>query len=183
MHTYSTSSHSFSSLSSIGPANSAFSQPRSIHHQPATAVTAASVSVEDGSSQASSLDANQSGESIGDSSFGEEPGTSSSNTATPLTIGQQKATAILPEVHLITGESLSAYACYICMYLNNSALLALKPTKCWVSNNNLYKFLVVLINTTRFPLAFTGISKPALCCCSLSSLSSTQMHLQRSVCT
>ena len=72
---------------------------------------AASVSEEDGSSQASSLDANQSGESIGNSSFGEEPG-SSSNTAASLTIGQQKATAILPEVHLITGESLSAYACY-----------------------------------------------------------------------
>ena len=107
MHTYSTSSHSFSSLSSTGPANSAFSQPRSIHHQVATAVIAASVSEEDGSSQASSLDANQSGESIGNSSFGEERGTSSS-AAAPLTIGQQKAMAILPEVHLITGEIISS---------------------------------------------------------------------------
>ena len=107
MHTYSTSSHSFSSLSSTGPANSVFSLPRSIDHQAATAVMAASVSEEDGSSQASSLDANQSGESIGNSSFGEEPGTSGSMT-TPLTIGQQKATAILPEVHLITGEIISS---------------------------------------------------------------------------
>ena len=60
-------------------------------------------------SQTSPLDAtNQSGESIGNSSFGEEPGTSAggsgSGVAAPLTIGQQKATAILPEVHPVTGE-------------------------------------------------------------------------------
>jgi hypothetical protein len=61
------------------------------------------------SGQASPLDVtNQSGESIGNSSFGEEPGTSTGgnggSVATPLTIGQQKATAILPEVHPVTGE-------------------------------------------------------------------------------
>ncbi|MCG8625370.1 MAG: hypothetical protein MJE68_25655 [Proteobacteria bacterium] len=73
------------------------------------AVITSSLSEEDVSSQASPLDAtNQSGESIGNSSFGEEPGTSAgssgSGVAAPLTIGQQKATAILPEVHPVTGE-------------------------------------------------------------------------------
>ena len=69
-------------------------------------MVAPSLSEEDGSAQAGSLDANQSGDSIGNSSFGEEPGPSGSGNsgATPLTIGQQKATAILPEIHPVTGE-------------------------------------------------------------------------------
>ena len=87
---YSTSSHTFSSLSTTGPANVTFSQSRSVDQ--------VTVPEDDGPSQASSLDANQSGESVGNSSFGED-----SSTA-PVTIGQQKATAILPEVHLVTGE-------------------------------------------------------------------------------
>ena len=112
-HTYSTSGHSFSSLSSTGPANSSFFQPRSLEPHPHQVSTAAmiisSLSEEDVSSQASPLDAtNQSGESIGNSSFGEEPGTSAggsgSGVAAPLAIRQQKATAILPEVHPVTGE-------------------------------------------------------------------------------
>ena len=73
-------------------------------------MVSASLSEEDGStSQASPIDANQSGDSIANSSFGgDEPGTSgttgSGSTAATLTIGQQKATAILPEVHPVTGE-------------------------------------------------------------------------------
>ena len=100
--THSTSSHSFSSLSSTGPANSTFSQPRSVDHQTAAATVVVATPEEDGSN---SLDANQSGDSIGNSSFGEES-TTTSNTAAPVTIGQQKATAILPEVHPVTGEQM-----------------------------------------------------------------------------
>ena len=69
-------------------------------HQTAAATVVVATPEEDGSN---SLDANQSGDSIGNSSFGEES-TTTSNTATPVTIGQQKATAILPEVHPVTGE-------------------------------------------------------------------------------
>ena len=43
-------------------------------------------------------DAASSAESVGNSSFGED------SSATPVPIGQQKATAILPEVHPVTGE-------------------------------------------------------------------------------
>ena len=102
-YAYSTSSHSFSSLSSTGPANSAFSQPRSVDHQTAVTAATAAAAVVAAPEEDSSLDANQSGDSVGNSSFGEES-TSTNNTATPLTIGQQKATAILPEVHPLTGE-------------------------------------------------------------------------------
>ena len=119
IHTHSTSSHSFSSLSSTGPANSAFSQPQSLEAD--TTVVAPSLSEEDGSSQPGSLDANQSGDSIGNSSFGEEPGPSGSGNSAgaPLTIGQQKATAILPEIHPVTGEYV--VNCYLLSFNYTSA--------------------------------------------------------------
>lgn len=103
------SGHSFSSLSSStgSTGGSVFSQSRLVNHSQGLegGASAAAVVVPpegDLSSQSnSSLDASQSGdESINRrSSFGGEE-----SNATTATIGQQKATAILPEVHLVTGK-------------------------------------------------------------------------------
>ena len=90
----STNSHTFSSLSSTGTHNSVFSAAR-----PADQLTPPANAEQDRTSLSpSAAEAPQSSESVGNSSFGEDSST------TPVPIGQQKATAILPEILPVTGE-------------------------------------------------------------------------------